>query len=453
MNDQNKPTPPSGGMSRRAFLNGAALAAAGVAIVPRRVLGGPGFIAPSDTVNVATVGVGGMGRGNTNAVAKAGHNIVALCDIDDVYAAKTYNAYPNAKRYVDYRKMLEGQKDIDAVVVATPDHTHAVITLAAMQMGKHVYVQKPLTWSVREARELEKAARQYKVVTQMGNQGHSGDGTRQVVEWIRDGAIGPVREVHIWTNRPIWPQGIDRPTGTTPPDTLAWDLFLGPAPYRPYDPAYTPFKWRGWVDWGTGALGDMGAHLVDQPFWALKLGFPTTVETFSTKYNKESWPLGTITYYDFPARDGMPPVKLTWTDSGLFPQTPEEMKGEELPKEGGVIYVGDKGKLMHLTYGNEPRLLPKSLDASYKRPAPTLKRIPGGTAGHEQNWLDAIQGKQEISCPFSYAAPLTETMLLGLVALHAGKKIEYDGANMRVTNMPEANDYLHRTYRDGWTLS
>ncbi len=440
-------------MSRRAFLNGAAVAAAGIAIVPRHVLGGPGFIAPSEKLNIAGVGVGGMGRANLQAISRT-ENIVALCDVDSAYAGKTFQQYPNARRYVDYRKMLDEGKDIDGVVVATPDHTHAVVTLAAMQMNKHVYVQKPLTWSVQEARQLREAARQSKVVTQMGNQGHSGDGTRSVVEWLRDGAIGPVRQVYIWTNRPIWPQGVDRPKEAMEvPSTLNWDLYLGPAPQRPYHRAYHPFAWRGWVDYGTGAIGDMGAHLIDQPFWGLKLGYPTAVETVSTRFNKESWPLGSVTYYEFPARDGMPAVKVNWVDGGLFPPTPEEFaEGEQLNKEGGVLYIGDKGKIMHETYGNNPRLLPKSLDESYKRPAQTVKRIPNGTGGHEQNWLETIKGTQEISSPFEYAAPLTEVMLLGVVALQAGKKIMYDGEAGRITNDAAANAYLHRTYRDGWTL-
>jgi predicted dehydrogenase len=498
--------------SRRKFLAGTAVAATGLLIVPRHVLGGTGYTAPSDRLNIAGIGVGGMGAHNIRALA--GENIVALCDVDWGYTEKTFRTmfadlgqaqgrldkaqtaakrrelldqiqqtkllsakFDSIRRYTDYRQMLEKQKDIDAVVIATPDHLHAVIASAAMSLGKHVYVQKPLTWSIHEARELSrKAANNPKLVTQMGNQGHSTDDARLINEYIAAGAIGDVREVHVWTNRPLgyWPQGIPRPQARPEPDAaswdmgavtdrlanamaghypvpqgLAWDLFLGPGPVVEYHPLYHPFNWRGWVDWGVGAIGDMGAHLIDSPFWSLDLGFPTAVETVSTPFNKESYPLGTMTYYDFAARGSKPPVRLTWYDGALLPPGLEALGAGQMSKDGGVLYVGDKGKLIHETYGANPRLLPQSLHDSVGTPPQKFARI--GTS-HEMNWVDACKGKAQASSPFAYAARLTEVMLLGVVSLRAGGRIEYDAENMRITNRPEANAFLRRDYRAGWVL-
>jgi predicted dehydrogenase len=515
--------------TRRSFLTDVAITGAGLTIIPRHVLG-RGFTAPSDTLNVAAVGVGGQGR--SNLINLATENVVALCDVDWDYADRAFASLgtditnqqarldrpadqprvdaqgrpeppltpterqrmamqidrmkrlkeelPRAKRYQDYRQMLDKQKDIDAVVVATPDHMHASIALAAMDLGKHVYVQKPLTWSVAEARQLGRKAKNTKVVTQMGNQGHSWDDARTAVEYVWAGAIGEVREVHVWTNRPLgyWPQGIPRPEARTPPpngfrwngpgiearlatamagtypkpEGLAWDLFLGPAPYVEYHPVYHPFNWRGWVDWGCGAIGDMGAHLMDHSMWALDLGYPTTIETVATPFNRVCFPNATMTMYEFPARNGKPPVKLTWYDGGLLPPRPVELpENQVLSPMGGALLVGSKGKLMHDTYGKNPRLLPDSLHNSYGKPAEKLPRIPH--ENHEMNWVDAAKGKTAVSCPFEYAARLTEVMLLGVVALKAGRKIEYDAANMRVTNVPNANQYLDREPRAGWTSS
>ncbi len=510
------------GLTRRKFLGNVAAGSAAAALVPRHVLG-RGFTPPSDMLNIAGVGIGGMGR--QNLINLASQNIVALCDVDWGYADKGFERLdtdiqrlrdrlanppapvagqpqapfdaakakarldnmirlknehvPKAKRYKDYREMLERQKDIDGVLVATADHMHAPIALAAMDLHKHVYVQKPLTWSVEEARKMARAAKETKVATQMGNQGHSLDDARTAVEYIWAGAIGEVREIHIWTNRPLgfWPQGIPRPetlkepadnlrwngqgvserlaaamAGNYPvPDTLAWNLFLGAAaPNIDYHPIYHPFNWRGWVDWGVGAIGDMGAHLIDHSMWALNLGMPSSIETISTPFNNMSYPQATMTFYEFPARGPLPPVKLTWYDGGLKPNKPEELGDEELSGEGGALLIGSKGKLLHETYGAHPRLLPKSLHDSFGKPPQKLPRIAG--EAHEMNWVDACKGKTEPSCPFEYAARLTEVMLLGIVALKAGKKIYYDGPNMRVTNLPQANDYLRREYRQGWSV-
>jgi predicted dehydrogenase len=511
---------PAKQVTRRKFLGDAATAAAAFTIVPRRVLG-RGLTPPSDMLNIAGVGVGGMGR--ANLINLASQNIVALCDVDWGYAGASFERldseiqglktrlenpdpqpaagqpvvefdrvkgkkrldgmirlkteyWPKAKRYNDYREMLDRQKDIDAVVIATADHMHAPIALAAMDLNKHVYVQKPLTWSVDESRRLARRAKELKIATQMGNQGHSLNDARTTVEYIRAGAIGDVHEIHVWTNRPLgfWPQGVPRPeplkesgdalkwngagviareanafAGSYPiPETLSWDLFLGVGPRVEYHPIYHPFNWRGWVDWGVGAIGDMGAHLIDHSMWALDLGFPTSVETVSTPFNGASYPLATQTFYEFPARGKMPAVRMIWYDGGLLPPKPEELGDEELNKGGGVLLIGSKGKLMHDTYGLKPRLLPKTLHDSYGKPPEKLPRIPG--EDHEMNWVDAAKGKAEASCPFEYAARLTEVMLLGVVALRAGKKIMYDGANMRITNVAQANDFLKREYRQGW---
>ncbi len=387
---------------------------------------------------------------------------------------------PKLKKYKDYREMIDKQKDIDGVIIATPDHMHAVIASAAMDAGKHVYVQKPMCWSVHEARHLAKRAQEKKVVTQMGNQGHSQDDARIGQEYLMAGAIGDVTEVHVWTNRPLgyWPQGVPRPAAasTTDVDTLRWNndgitrrlaaamkgnftvptgldwnLFLGVAPEVEYHPLYHPFNWRGWVDWGQGALGDMGAHLIDHPVWGLKLGLPTVIETISTPFNKLSFPNATTTYYEFAARGSMPAVKLTWYDGGLTPAKPEEMADEErLNGEGGILYIGTKGKMLQNTYGGRPRLLPMSRHNSYGAPPEKLARIPHQS--HEMNWVNAIRGREEISCPFSYAAHLTEIMLLGVAALRAGTKLRYDGANMRFTNNDGANEFLTREYRQGFSL-
>ncbi|MFQ5631708.1 MAG: Gfo/Idh/MocA family protein [bacterium] len=454
----------SGLISRRQFLAGTAAASAGFLIVPRHVLGRPGFKPPSDTVNIACIGVGGKGRSDVMSVSS--ENIVAVCDVDDLQMAGTLKRYREtngsdlaekflkAKKYRDFRVMLEKENNnIDAVTVTTPDHTHFIIAMAAIQMGKHAFVQKPLTHSVSEARMLAKAAREANVVTQMGNQGHASEEARLINEWIWDGAIGPVREVHCWTNRPIWPQGIDAPTEIpSVPSTLDWDLWIGPAPFRPYHPAYAPFRWRGWWEFGTGALGDMGAHIFDHPYWALKLGYPETIQASSTRFTKDSYPLASTVHYTFPARDeNMPALKLTWYDGGLMPPRPEELEeGRRLGASGGgILFVGDKGKMMCSVYGSNPRIIPETKMREYKRPEKTITRSPGI---HEE-WIEAIKKGKKSTTDFEYAAKLTETMLLGNIAIRMADKnkiLHYDGENMQFTNMPEANQYFSREYRPGW---
>ena len=462
-------------VSRRTFVGETAAMAAAM-IVPRHVLG-RGFRAPSDTLNVAIVGAGGMGMSNAEQLVS--QNIVALCDVDFGYVERSLvgrgqddegrprpeglamqQQYAKARRYVDFREMLAQQKDIDAVVVATPDHLHAVIALAAMNAGKHVYVQKPLTWSVHEARVLQEAARRTGVVTQMGNQGHSREDSRRIVEWIRAGIIGPVHTVEAWTNRPIWPQGVGRPVKPADalPSGLRWDLYLGPVPEDvPWHQAYHPFNWRGWLDFGVGALGDMGAHLLDHPFWALQLAPPISVEATSTPWGRAekvpvTYPSGMLVHYEFAGRGGQPPVKLNWYDGGLMPPRPAVLPDDvAFEREGGVIFVGEKGILMHETYGANPRIWPLELMEEAKAVPATLPRI---ATSHEMNWADACMQRGTACSPFEYAAPLTETMLLGIAALRSGqgRKLYYDDASMTFTNATEANPLLTRDYRAGWAI-
>jgi predicted dehydrogenase len=445
------------GLARRDFMTGAA-AMAGFTIVPRSVIGGPGHTPPSEKLNIAGIGVGG--RGASNLAAVSSENIVALCDVDEKNAAGTFGRYPNAKRYRDFRRMLQKEKDIDAVTVSTPDHTHAVATVMAIKMGKHVYCEKPLTRTVYEARAVAEAARKAKVATQMGNQGMAFEGNRLIKEWLWDGAIGPVREVHVWSDRPThsgkkplwWAQGIDRPTDTPPvPETLDWDLWLGPAPYRPYHPAYVPFKWRGWWDFGSGGLGDMGIHNIAPVFTALKLGAPTSVHASSTAVYEETLPLASTVHYEFAARGDMPAVTLHWYDGGIIAARPKELEdGREMPREDGLIFVGDKGKMLVTGWGgNSPRLIPEAKMKAYKRPPKTLAR----SIGHHKEWLKACKDGTPTESSFDFAGPMTEAVLLGTVCVRVGgEKLIWDSDNMKITNLSEANKYLHYDYRQGWTL-
>jgi predicted dehydrogenase len=466
----------NGMISRRDFVKASTAGLAMFNIVPSHVLGLNGQTPPSGKLNIAGVGVGGMGGANVRAVCKPlkdrvegqwpdsnSQNIVALCDVDWEHAKGTFEQYPEAKRYKDYRVMLDEMGDkIDAVIIGTPDHTHACIAMECMRRGKHVYVQKPLTKTVYEARMLTLAAKKYGVVTQMGNQGHSGEGIRSICEWIWDGAIGEIREVHAWTNRPVWPQGLARPADGMPvPGSLDWDLWIGPAPMRPYHRAYHPWDWRAWVDFGTGALGDMACHILDPVFWALKLKYPTSVEgsyaaNVTEKWKKqdvvESYPLGSIIHLEYPAREGLPPVKIHWYDGGLLPERPEELEPGRRMGDGGngVIFVGDKGKIMCGCYAEAPQLIPYSKMRAYKRPEKTIPRI---NTSHEMNWVNAVKEGTQASCDFSYAGPFTEMVLMGNLCLFKpGEKLLWDGEKMEVTNFPELNKYVNPPYREGWYL-
>jgi predicted dehydrogenase len=445
-------------LSRRQFLARSAIGSAFL-IVPGHVLGGEGQDSPNNKLNLAGIGFGGQGAWDLEQVES--ENIVALCDVDWNYARKIFEKYPKAKRYKDYRKMLETEKSIDAVVIATPDHNHAHISVAAMKAGKHVYCEKPLTRTVREARVVAQTARETKVATQMGNQGMAFEGNRQINEWLWDGAIGPVREVHVWSDRPThrgkvplwWAQGIERPTDTPPvPEGLDWDLWLGPAPSRPYNPAYAPFRWRGWWDFGSGGIGDMGIHNLAPVFSALKLGAPTCVQASSTAVFKETVPLACTVHYQFPARGEMPPVKLHWYDGGLLPERPAELpENQPLDPEDGIIFVGEKGKMLVTGWGGEhPRLLPESLDKDYQRPPKTLPR----SVGHHKEWLDACKGNSAVPrSNFGFAGPLTEAVLLGSVCVrNGGDQLDWDSENLKITNDPDANQFLHYEYRKGWSL-
>lgn len=453
-------------LSRREFLRNVALGAGAVAVLPRAVVGGVGMQAPSDTLNIGGIGVGGMGRSNLQAVE--GENIVALCDVDQSYAAKTFERYPKARTYIDYRRFLDDAKDVDAIIIATPDHTHAVIAKAAMERGKHVYVQKPITHSVKEARILTETAREYNVMTQMGNQGHSGEGTRLICEWIWADAIGPVKEVHAWTNRPVWPQGVEveRPKETPAvPESLSWDLWLGPAPYREYHPTYHPNAWRAWWDFGTGSLGDLGCHILDPVFWALKLNYPESVEGNISTYwhdfwqktepKHETYPRSSIVRYKFPARENMPAVDVTWWDGGMMPPRPEVLEeGRQMgDSDGGVLFIGEKGTIMTGCYGKNPRLIPETAMQQFDLPKPSLERVPDGMAGHERDWVKACKTGKPASSNFDYSGPLSEMVLMGNLAVRfPGRRIQWDGENMRVTNDAEADGYVQREYREGWEL-
>ena len=461
-------------VSRRGFLGAAGLAAA-CSLMPRRVLGGAGHIAPSDKITLAAIGTGGQGLQNVMALLQFPEiQVVAVCDaereregyiswnwsqgkaqrvagreparqaVDDHYAQQTQaGTYRGCRAYSDYRQLLENE-DVDAVMIATPDHMHAVITMAALRRGKHVFCEKPLTWSVYEARQVAQAARTAGVATQMGNQGQASEEARLTCEFIADGAIGAVREVRVWSPARFWawPTWQGRPAETPPvPEGLDWDLWLGPAPDRPYHPAYHPWVWRNWWDFGTGLLGDLGCHKLSTVFKALKLEHPTRIEASCTKMDSEIYPLGVIARFDFPARGDMPPLTLTWYDGGLQPRVPRDL--EPGRRMSDVIYLGDSGTLM----GH--RLIPETKMQSYGRPPTILPRSPG----HLKEWVDACRGGPPAGSNFvDHAGLLTETCMLGNVALRAGKPIDWDGPNLRITNDETANRLLHREYRPGWEL-
>jgi len=443
--------------TRRDFLK-AATAVAAFNLITTHVRGASRQFAPGEKLNIAGIGIGGQGRSNLGNLS--GENIVALCDVDLNYAASTISKYPNAKVYQDYREMLDKQKDIDAVMIATPDHTHAVISMAAMKAGKHVFCQKPLCHDIREARMLAKFAKESGLCTQMGIQGHSQEGFRLICEWIWDGAIGEVREVDAWCSLSYYPWGhadwsskfggVSRPADKPAiPEKLNWDLWLGPAPERSYHPAYHPKVWRCWRDFGSGMIGDRGAHTMDSVVSALKLGPPASIEATSCALNGETHPLSAIVTYQFAARENLPPVKLTWYE-GARPPRPEELEaGREMPKEGGIVFKGSKGKIMAGVYGESPRLIPESRMQEYKRPPKTIPRVNGG---HENDWIQAIKSGKQAGANFEYAGPLTELTILGRIAIQADARIEWDAANMKITNIPDANKFISKEYRQGWSL-
>ena len=413
----------------------------------------------SRKLNIAAIGLGAMGSDNLRRCET--ENIVALCDVDWRLASTTFERYPSARKYRDYRRMLDNEKDLDAVIVATPDHTHAIITAEAMKQGKHVYTQMPLAHDVWEARQLAKIAHETGVTTQMGNERHSSKEIRRVCEWIWDGAIGPVRTVHCWTDRPTWPQGMNRPKGKSrAPSSLDWDLWLGPARERPYYRAYHPYNWRGWRDFGTGALGGMGCHVLDAPFWALRLDRASSfaVEATSTGANSQTYPLASVVRYRFPARGDMPPVTVKWYDGGLKPPRPRELPDtREHVGSSGNIFIGDEGTMAYgattgagpRSYASGPCLLPESRNRSYNRPRRTLPRVNGS---HEAEWIRACKRGEQPCANFDYSAALTEMVLLGNVALLAGGRIEWDRERGKITNRRDADRFLRREYRTGWNL-
>ncbi len=474
---------------RRDFMKKGAAAMAGLYIVPRSVIGGNGFTAPSDKLRIAGVGAGGKGRSDIASSFESGNaDIVALCDVDERASKASRERFPKADYYHDFRELMDKAGDsFDAVTVSTPDHNHAVIAMAAMQMGKHVYVQKPLTHDIYEARKLTEAAEKYKVVSQMGNQGSSGDGVRQMIEWYNAGLIGDAHTVYCWTNRPVWPQGIPWPEeNPAVPKELDWNLWLGTAPYKEYVENVVPFNWRGWWDYGTGALGDMACHIMEPPFRVLGLDYPNSAEcSVSTRY-VENWgqayfpdagPIASHITLRFDGQTNGNDVEFHWMDGGIQPSRPDEVGPDEVMGDGGngVIIEGTKGKMMCSTYGKNPRLLPTSLTDAINVPQ-TEPRVEGGSGGHQAQWVNAcIAGRgskefKELSSPFSIAGPLTETVLMGNLAIRSydyreeksnGEGYNYpgrneillwDGANMKITNFEPANKFVKRNYRDGWSL-
>ncbi|MCG2617480.1 Gfo/Idh/MocA family oxidoreductase [Terrimonas sp. NA20] len=470
--------------SRRRFIQQSAVFGAGVLILPRHVLGGKGFVAPSDKLNIAGIGAGGKGASDLAEFAKSPNvNIVSLVDVDDRESAKTREKFPKASYYKDFREMLSKEKNnIDAVSVSTPDNTHAVATIAAMQLGKHVYTQKPLTHDIYEARMLTEAAKKYKVVTQMGNQGGSGDGVRKAKEMYDAGMIGEVVEAHAWTNRPVWPQGIPTPKGSFDvPKELDWDLWLGPAQKIDYNPAYLPFNWRGWWAFGTGALGDMACHIMDPIYRILPIDYPESAECSVANIWKDMWaegnyvdscPPSSIIHLTYPRKDKPgKKIKVSWHDGGLLPARPDELlPGEAFGNwDGGTLLVGTKGKMLIDCYGANPRLLPTKLMQEKKMPKETIKRVP---EGHYIQWVNACiagHGKGVTSSPFEYAGPFTESILMGNLAIRSWmmlnprlkgwddkylgrKKLLWDAKNMKITNFDEANQFVKREYRQGWSL-
>jgi predicted dehydrogenase len=441
--------------NRRGFLSLGAAAAIGFHIVPRGVLGAAVQAPPSGKLNIGCIGIGGQGGGVTRDLASLPNvNITALCDVDEGYAARTIKAYPGRPFYKDYRVMLEREKTLDAVMIATPDHWHAPISIAAMRLGKHVYCEKPLAHTIEEARLMGQVAAETKVVTQMGNNGHGGEGLRLIKEWIDAGAIGTVQEVHVWSDRPgkFWDsQGMRRPTDSPPvPQALDWNQWQGPAPWHAYHPMYAPRKWRGWFDYGCGALGDMMVHNADPAWFALDLGAPTAVEAVTSKTNPDSFPLWSIVTWHFAAKGNRGPIKLTWYDGGKQPPPPPGLEPTSKLDDNGIYFVGDKGCLIAPGWSGVPRLSPESLMKAFVPPAATLARSPG----HRKEWVDAcIAGRPEdAKAGFWYSAPFTESLLIGVLPIRLGKRIEWDATAMKAVNAPEADPFIRKAYRKGFEL-
>ena len=478
-----KPVVPSSlPLTRRRFIYTSVLATGATIITGPTFAAAPKKLSANDKLNIGAVGCNGKGSSDIRCCST--ENIVALCDVDEDRAREARSRYPNARFYKDYRQMLDKEKSLDAIDVATPDHMHAVIAATAIKMGKHVYCQKPLTHDVYEARVLRELAKKHKVATQMGNQGSASDGLRRAVEVVQSGIIGQVRHAYVWTNRPIWRQGLDRPPGSDPvPTGLDWDLWLGTAPARPYKATwpesagggrrergvYCPFSWRGWQDFGTGALGDMACHTVNWPFRALKLGYPTEIEAESSGMNKEMYPRNSKIRFEFPAREGMPPLTFWWFDGGNHP--PPEVTGDIVAlldkiSISGALLIGDKGTLFSPEDGDQDfRFFVKLKDEKELKRATeheALKSIPetlprnafkgAPDERQHQEWIAACKGGAPGYSDFEIAAYLTEIILLGCVALRTGKKLEWDGPNMKAKNAPEAAQYVKRMYRRGWTV-
>jgi predicted dehydrogenase len=505
--------PKESSVSRRRFLKQAATAAVGVTIVPRRVLGGAGYVPPSDKVNIAFIGVGSQGlRVMLHFLKEPDVQGVAVCDVnkssddypqwdthefcksvrtllgvdsgwdwlspdqpiqlthslkavsgvagrepsqkivDGYYGTQQRSGnYHGCAAYADFRELLEKQKDVDAVVVCTTDNLHAAVSVAAMKKHKHVFCQKPLTHTIYEARRMAEVARETGVATQIAVVNQASEDTRLLCEWIWDGAIGSVREVANWSNRPFWAQGIERPKDTQPvPAGLDWDLWLGPAPERPFHHAYLPFVWRGWIDFGCGALGDMGCYSYDTIFRVMKLEAPSAIEASSSERYEETYPIASIVRYDFPARGDMPSVRFTWYDGGLKPGRPEELQGTA-PQEGedeGLLFIGDRGKILCRFSGGHPRIIPQAKMDSYKQPPKTLPRSPG----NEREWLDACKGGSvKPGGNFEFSGMVTETLLLGNIAALVGQKLTWDRSNLKV-NSDSAQKYIRPERRRGWEL-
>ncbi|OAB29579.1 oxidoreductase [Flavobacterium fryxellicola] len=468
--------------NRRDFIKTTAIAAAAFLIVPRHVLG-RGYVAPSDRLSIASIGVGGKGKSDIAMFAKSGKATISyLCDVDTRRAAESVKAFPKAKFYTDWREMLDKEhKNFDAVSVSTPDHNHAIQALAAMQLGKHVYVQKPMAHDIYEARMLTQAAKKYKVVTQMGNQGASNDGTRIMKEWHEAGLIGDVHTIHAWTDRPVWPQGIPWSANKADiPKELDWDLWLGTAPYKDYVNKLVPFNWRGWWDYGTGALGDMGCHLLEAPFSVLNLKYAKDVQCsigsvyvdeFQRGYFPESCPPSSHVTLTFPkTKKTNGDIAVHWMDGGIQPERPSELGPNEIFGDGGngTLFTGTKGKMMCDTYGLNPRLLPLSKNENLNI-AQKYGRVNDGSEGHYKQWVEASiagYGKKELSSPFEIAGPLTEALLIANLAIRGydlkrdelgedvypgrSAKLLWDNDAMRITNFDEVNQFVKREYRQGW---